>query len=117
MKNVIELKMQAGHPLDEACYHNVLEVLTERYVQSCAHFEVLMHKARAMRTGDVATYFGSTNLRDAFGFLMVYARGVNQPYTISEISAELMTSRQSVYEMVKDCQHYGWIDTVEGQAM
>ena len=42
--------------------------------------------------------------------ICVYARCVNQSYTISEIADELRATRQSISQMVDECEEEGWLN-------
>ena len=57
----------------------------------------------------IQRYFNSTPLRNVFSRICVYARCVNEFYTISYISDELRATRQSISQMVDECEEEGWV--------
>ena len=57
----------------------------------------------------IQRYFNSTPLRNAFARICVYARCVNEFYTISYIADELRATRQAISLMVDECEQEGWI--------
>ena len=72
--------------------------------------EIKIYQARQDRMKTkIQRYFNSTPLRNVFARMCVYAKCVNQFYTISEIAYELRATRQSVSQMVDECGEEGWI--------
>ena len=58
----------------------------------------------------IQRYFNSTPLRNAFNRIIVYSFIVNQFYTISCVADQLRTTRQSIANMVMECEAEGWIE-------
>lgn len=58
----------------------------------------------------IQRYFNSTPLRHAFARYLVYAYIVNKFYTISYVADELRATRQSISNMVDECEAEGWLE-------
>ena len=73
--------------------------------------ELQIYKDRkTWRASDAMTaYFQSTPEKAAFSRLMYVGACVNQGYTVSQISAELHISRQTICKFTEDCCAAGWI--------
>ena len=86
-------------------------LLLKEYRLRLIEIEIELHKARHVR-GDnrIQRYFNSTPLRNVFSRICVYAKCVNEFYTISQISYELRATRQSVSQMVDECEEEGWVN-------
>lgn len=81
----------------------IIKVLTE--------LEIKIYQARQDRMKTrMQRYFNSTPLRNVFARICVYSRCVNQFYTISEIADELRATRQSISQMVDECEEEGWLN-------
>ena len=73
--------------------------------------EIKIYQARQDRMQTkIQRYFNSTPLRNVFARICVYAKCVNEFYTISKISDELRTTRQSVSQIVDECEEEGWVN-------
>ena len=80
-------------------------------VKVLSDLEVKIYQARQDRLETrIQRYFNSTPLRNVFSRICVYAKCVNKFYTISEIAYELRATRQSVSQMVDECEEEGWIN-------
>ena len=87
-------------------------LLTE-YNKRTMEVEMAMYKARQTRLdGKIQRYFNSTPLKNAFCRWMVYAVYDKRFYTISELVDDMKSNRQSISDMVKDCEAEGWIDVI-----
>lgn len=72
--------------------------------------EIKIYQARQDRMQTkIQRYFNSTPLRNVFSRICVYAKCVNQFYTISQIAYELRATRQSVSQIVNECEEEGWV--------
>lgn len=91
---------------------NKLKKLIENeMVKVLSDLEVKIYQARQDRLETkIQRYFNSTPLRNVFSRICVYARCVNQSYTISEIADELRATRQSISQMVDECEEEGWLN-------
>ena len=79
-------------------------------VETCA-LEMKLHEARQSRMNNkVQRYFNSTPIRNAFARWMVYATYTNRTYTIAELVDEIGSNRQTISDIVKDCEAEGWIE-------
>jgi len=58
----------------------------------------------------IQRYFNSTPLRNAFNRIITYSYIVNEFYTISCVADQLRTTRQSISNMVEECEAEGWIE-------
>ena len=73
--------------------------------------EIKIYQARQDRMQTrIQRYFNSTPLRNVFARVCVYAKCVNQFYTISRIAYELRATRQSVSQIVDECEEEGWLN-------
>ena len=73
--------------------------------------ELNIYQGRQDRlTTKIQRYFNSTPLRNAFNRIIVYSFIVNQFYTISCVADQLRTTRQSIANMVMECEAEGWIE-------
>ena len=91
---------------------NKLKKLIENeMVKVLSDLEVKIYQARQDRLETkIQRYFNSTPLRNVFARICVYARCVSQSYTISEIADELRATRQSISQMVDECEEEGWLN-------
>lgn len=86
------------------------EMILKEMVKVLADLEIKIYQARQDRMQTkIQRYFNSTPLRNVFARICVYARCVNEFYTISHIADELRATRQSVSQMVDECEEEGWI--------
>ena len=73
--------------------------------------ELNIYQGRQDRlTTKIQRYFNSTPLRNAFNRIIVYSYIVNEFYTISCVADQLRTTRQSISNMVEECEAEGWIE-------
>ena len=89
------------------------QIILQEMVKVLSDLEIKIYQARQDRMQTkIQRYFNSTPLRNAFARICVYAKCVNQFYTISKIADELRATRQAISLMVDECEQEGWI-TVE----
>jgi hypothetical protein len=90
--------------------NDVHQYLIHRYnVELCA-LEMRTHQVRQRRMENkLQRYFNSTPIRNAFARWMAYATYTNRTYTISELVNEIGSNRQTISDIVKDCEAEGWI--------
>lgn len=85
-------------------------LLREYYLRTM-EVEMELYRAKSSRRNDkIQRYFNATPLRNAFCRWMVYAVYANRVYTISELVKDMSSNRQSISEIIKDCEAEGWID-------
>ena len=73
--------------------------------------ELNIYQGRQDRlTTKIQRYFNSTPLRNAFNRIIVYSYIVNELYTISCVADQLRTTRQSIANMVMECEAEGWVE-------
>lgn len=91
--------------------NDVHQYLIYKYnVELCA-LEMRTHQARQNRMDTkLQRYFNSTPIRNAFARWMVYATYTNRTYTIAELVDEIGSNRQTISDIVKDCEAEGWIE-------
>jgi DNA-binding MarR family transcriptional regulator len=94
----------------KASVNDVHQYLIHRYnVELCA-LEMRTHQVRQKRMETkLLRYFNSTPIRNAFARWMTYATYTNRTYTISELVNEIGSNRQTISDIVKDCEAEGWI--------
>ena len=72
--------------------------------------EMEIFKARQTRMlNKTQRYFNSTPLRNAFARWMVNAFYENQFYTITHLVNEMYTNRQTISNMINECEKEGYI--------
>jgi len=72
--------------------------------------EIKIYQERQDRLNSkIQRYFNSTPLRNVFARYVVYAYIVNEFYTISFVAEELRATRQSISNMVDECEAEGWL--------
>ena len=87
--------------------HNHLLLEYRRCVMK---IEMEIFKARQTRMlNKIQRYFNSTPLRNAFARWMVNAFYENQFYTITHLVKEMHTNRQTISNMVNECEKEGFI--------
>ena len=87
------------------------KIILKEMVKILADLEVKIYQARQDRMQTkIQRYFNSTPLRNVFARICVYARCVNEFYTISDIAYELRATRQSISQMVDECEEEGWVN-------
>tara|TARA_R100000329_G_scaffold145601_1_gene131299 strand:+ start:750 stop:1262 length:513 start_codon:yes stop_codon:yes gene_type:complete len=87
------------------------KLIQNEMIKVLCDLEVKIYQARQDRLQTkIQRYFNSTPLRNVFSRICVYAKCVNQFYTISEIAYELRATRQSVSQMVDECEEEGWLN-------
>ena len=99
---------QIKNSSDEIYNHLLLE-----YRKCVMQIEMEIFKARQKRMiNKVQRYFNSTPIRNAFARWMVNAFYENTFYTISYLVKEMYTNRQTISNMISECEQEGSI-TVE----
>jgi predicted transcriptional regulator len=90
---------------------NILKTALNDFSYHLALAEIQIFKERKSwrATDAMAAYFQSTPEKAAFSRLMYIAACVNQGYTVSQISAELQISRQTICKFTDECCAAGWI--------
>ena len=84
------------------------EHLTKRYNITIIEVEMELYKARQTRSdGKIQRYFNATPLRHGFCRWMAYAVYTNRYYTISQLVDEMASNRQSISDIIKDCEAEG----------
>ena len=87
------------------------ELIDNEIIKILADLEIKIYQARQDRLQTkIQRYFNSTPLRNVFARICVYARCVNEFYTISHIADELRATRQSISQMVDECEEEGWVN-------
>ena len=90
--------------------NKIKQLIQNEMVKTLCDLEVKIYQARQDRMKTkMQRYFNSTPLRNVFARICVYAQCVNEFYTISQIADRLRATRQSVSQMVDDCEEEGWI--------
>ena len=80
------------------------------YRKCVMQIEMEIFKARQIRmVNKVQRYFNSTPIRNAFARWMVNAFYENTFYTISHLVKEMHTNRQTISNMVSECELEGYI--------
>ena len=83
------------------------------YRKCVMKIEMEIFKARQTRMlNKIQRYFNSTPLRNAFARWMVNAFYANQFYTISYLVKEMHTNRQTISQMISECEKEGYIIVV-----
>lgn len=94
-----------------ASVNDVHQYLIYQYNIELVRLEMKTHQARQTRMNSkIQRYFNSTPIRNAFSRWMVYATYNNRTYTIQELVDEIGSNRQTISEIVKDCEAEGWIE-------
>lgn len=90
--------------------NKIIKVIEKEMVMSLCDLELKIYQTRQDRMKTkLQRYFNSTPLRNVFSRICVYAKCVNEFYTISQIVYELRATRQSVSQMVDECEKEGWV--------
>lgn len=88
----------------------VHQYLIRKYNVELCLLEMKTHQARQSRMDNkIQRYFNSTPIRNAFARWMTYATYTNRTYTIAELVDEIGSNRQTISDIVKDCEAEGWI--------
>ena len=83
------------------------------YRKCVMKIEMEIFKARQTRMlNKIQRYFNSTPLRNAFARWMTNAFYENQFYTITHLVKEMHTNRQTVSNMINECEIEGYIIVV-----
>lgn len=91
--------------------NDVHQYLIHKYNVELVKLEMATHQARQKRMDNkVQRYFNSTPIRNAFARWMTYATYTNRTYTIAELVDEIGSNRQTISDIVKDCEAEGWIE-------
>lgn len=86
------------------------KLIQNEMVKVLSDLEIKVYQARQDRMQTkIQRYFNSTPLRNVFARICVYARCVNEFYTISRIAYQLRATRQSISQMVDECEEEGWV--------
>ena len=99
---------------DEIHNHLLLE-----FRKCVMKIEMEIFKARQTRMlNKIQRYFNSTPLRNAFARWMVNAFYENQFYTITHLVKEMHTNRQTISNMINECEKEGYIIVIrEGKTV
>lgn len=90
--------------------------LLKDYYKETALIEMDLYTARKLRMDNKCQrYFNSTQIRNAFARWMSYAVYVNRFYTITELTKELVTNRQTIVTMLADTEAEGWIEVIRNK--
>ena len=90
---------------DQIHNHLLLE-----YRRCVMKIEMEIFKARQTRMlNEIQRYFNSTPLRNAFARWMVNAFYENSFYSISYLVKEMHTNRQTISNMISECEEEGYI--------
>ena len=90
---------------DDIYNHLLLE-----YRRCVMKIEIEIFKARQTRMlNRTQRYFNSTPLRNAFARWMVNAFYEDQFYTITHLVNEMFTNRQTISNMINECEKEGYI--------
>ena len=80
------------------------------YRKCVMKIEMEIFKARQTRMlNKIQRYFNSTPLRNAFARWMVNAFYENSFYSISHLVKEMHTNRQTISQMISECEKEGYI--------
>ena len=80
------------------------------YRKCVMKIEMEIFKARQTRMlNKIQRYFNSTPLRNAFARWMVNAFYENEFYTITHLVKEMHTNRQTISNMINECEKEGYI--------
>lgn len=91
--------------------NKIKQLIDNEMVKVLSDLELKIYQTRQDRMKTkMQRYFNSTPLRNVFSRICVYAKCVNEFYTISQISYELRATRQSVSQMVDECEEEGWVN-------
>ena len=91
--------------------NKLMKIIEKEMVLSLCDLELKIYQTRQDRMQTkMQRYFNSTPLRNVFSRICVYAKCVKQFYTISEIAYELRATRQSVSQIVDECEEEGWLN-------
>ncbi len=84
--------------------------LLQEYRKCVMKIEMEIFKARQTRMlNKIQRYFNSTPLRNAFARWMVNAFYENSFYSISYLVKEMHTNRQTISNMISECEEEGYI--------
>lgn len=93
-----------------ASVNDVHQYLIHKYNIELVKLEMATHHARQTRMNSkLQRYFNSTPIRHAFARWMVYASYNYRTYTIQQLVDEIGSNRQTISDIVKDCEAEGWI--------
>lgn len=91
--------------------NDVHQYLIYKYNVEVCLLEMKTHQAKQKRIENkIQRYFNSTPIRNAFARWMTYATYTNRTYTIQELVHEIGSNRQTISDIVKDCEAEGWIE-------
>ena len=83
------------------------------YRKCVMKIEMEIFKARQTRMlNKIQRYFNSTPLRNAFARWMVNAFYENQFCTITHLVKEMSTNRQTISQMISECEEEGYISVL-----
>lgn len=95
----------------KASVNDVHQYLIYKYNVELCVLEMRTHQVRQNRMENkLQRYFNSTPIRNAFARWMTYATYTNRTYTIAELVDEIGSNRQTISDIVKDCEAEGWIE-------
>jgi len=91
----------------------ILNHLRLNYKLAILKTEMDIHTARSTRANTkLSRYFNSTPIRFSFARWMSYCGYVNRFYTISELVKQMLVTRQSISQVITECEAEGWINVV-----
>lgn len=79
------------------------------YHLALAELQIFRDRKNWRKSDAMTAYFQSTPEKSAFSRLMYVGACVNRGYTVSQISAELQVSRQTICKFTDECCAAGWI--------
>lgn len=88
----------------------VHKYLEYEYKKKLMKIEMDLYSARQTRMlNKVQRYFNSTPMRNAFARWMAYAYFHDEFYTITRLTKEMHTNRQSISKMINECEKENYI--------
>ena len=89
---------------------DIHDYLLLEYRKCVMKIEMEIFKARQTRMlNKIQRYFNSTPLRNAFARWMVNAFYENSFYSISYLVKEMHTNRQTISQMISECEQEGYV--------
>ena len=92
--------------------NDIEQKILGEYAIALAQWQIELYRGRNQRKDDaIQRYFNSTPVRNTFSRMMFVAYHDDKSlYTKSEISRQLMITRQAASQMIDDCLAEGWIE-------
>ena len=89
------------------------DLLKQDFRKKIILIEMKIHQARQIRMENkVQRYFNSTPIRNAFARWMAYAFYEKEYYSITYLVKEMSTNRQTISNMISDCEAEGFIKVI-----